>query len=159
MAFDTYIYEKLLGGATEVADADAYDNTSLDALSEAVDSDGDIIAVSTKKAFYKAKGAKLDAGSGKFLATKTGANTGETHDGIDWFYSTNFAEAANEQHVVMGDLSAALATADWNKTEVIVDKVTDAKKGIVHITVNKIMDAALSNPLVVVKSKDLDPTV
>ncbi|MBK3516703.1 HK97 family phage prohead protease [Carboxylicivirga marina] len=156
-AFDKYIYEKLLAGASEVAEANAYDDASFNALQEAVDSDGETIALSTKKAFFKSKGAKLDAGSGKFLVTKSGANKGETHDGIDYFFSTNFAEAANEEHVVMGDLSAALATADWNKTEVIVDKITGAKSGIINITVNKIMDAALANPTVVVKSADLDP--
>ncbi|WP_430811273.1 MULTISPECIES: HK97 family phage prohead protease [unclassified Carboxylicivirga] len=154
--FDEYIYTKLLAGATPVAAASELTKADFDKLQAAVDSDGETSVMSTRSTFFEAKDVKIDAGSGRFLVEKTGKYKGETYDGLDYIYSSNFVEVANEKHVVMGDMSAGLATADWNKTEVIVDKLTGAKQGIIYVTVNKLMDAALCNPLVVVKSADLD---
>lgn len=153
--FETALFEKLVAGATEVASASDISVDSFNDLEGAIESDGDIIFVSSKKTFTKAKSTKLDAGSGLFLATKTGKNEGEVL-GYDYLFSSNFVTSGTTEYIVAADFANAVAVADWNQTEVIFDHYTRKKEGIVEVTVNLLMDSAIKNPELIVRTPDLD---
>jgi hypothetical protein len=62
------IFDIVLAGATEVSGLTAYTSDNMDSLISAID--GDVKVLMPRAEFYKAKGVKLDAGSGQFLANK-----------------------------------------------------------------------------------------
>lgn len=154
-AFEKSVYEKLIAGAGEVAGTDLTVD-GMTALEGEIDSDGEVTFVSSKKTFFKLLATAVDAGSGIMLAKKTDKNEGELWNGGSYLFSTNFVNPSNEEYVIAGDFANGLAIADWNKTEVIFDKFTRAKEGIIEVTVNLLMDSALKNPLVVKRTVDLD---
>ena len=158
-AITAEVYSHAFAGATTVTAADDYDKDSLDLLMAGAEVDGDGAFMSERKVFFLLKSAHIDAGSGRFIAEKVGVNgKGELYDGSSHFYSTLFTDAVNTDYIVYGDLSKIVVAEFGNgKVEVIVDKYTLAGDGQVKITVNKIADVALLNP-VFTKTADLDPT-
>lgn len=151
------IYAKALAGATEVTGA-ALTKAGFDLLQGAIDGEESPAYLGSKNTFTKAKSVAIDAGSGRFLCQKVSGSKfrGETYEGDDFFYSPLFKDADKEQYVVYGDMSR-IHVADWNKTEVVVDNVTEAGAGKVTIHVRKVMNVALTNPNAFAKTPDLDP--
>ena len=68
------IFDIALAGATEVTGITAYTTTGMDSLVGAID--GNVKVLMPRAEFYKAKGTKVDAGSGMFLANKATNETG-----------------------------------------------------------------------------------
>jgi hypothetical protein len=149
------VYAKALAGATEVAGV-ALTKAGFDALMGAAEVDGDGAFASHRATFFEAKSVAIDAGSGRFLATLNG-KAGITYDGVPYFFSTLFADGANQKYVIYGDFYN-IVVGDWGMFEVLVNPYTYAKTGQVEIVVNRIVNVALQNPDAFVKSPDLDPT-
>ena len=153
------IYTKLLGYASEVAAADAVSKAGFDALMGGAEVEGGGAFFSPRATFFEAKSIAIDAGSGRFLVEMIGdsaASAGRTYDGVPYWYSTMFTDAADTKFFVYGD-PQKIFIGDYGQVEVIVDKFTKAAEGQVVITVNKIADVKVLNPNAFVKSADLDP--
>lgn len=122
-----------------------YTTTDFDKLSVAVD--GEVTFLFPRSEFYKAKGTKVDSGSGLFVANKTSEVSGNLWDGTKVFYSQLFtgttivASALN--HITVGE---------WgNQYEVIFDQYTKAGEGQVVVTVAKIANVVSRNASATVK--------
>ncbi|MFY9150932.1 MAG: hypothetical protein WAO52_02880 [Prolixibacteraceae bacterium] len=69
------IFDVIYSGATSVTGLTAYTTDNMDTLVGAID--GDVTLLMPRAEFYKAKGAKVDAGSGLFLASKANSFAGQ----------------------------------------------------------------------------------
>jgi len=134
------VYEKVIAGATEVADADL-SKGGFDKLQAGAEVELDGAYIAPRSVFFDAKGVAVDAGSGKFLAELDEPDKGRTYEGSAFFYSNLFSG----DQVGYGDFSK-IHVADYGMTEVIIDKITLAGKGQIVVTVNKLADVALLNP-------------
>jgi len=151
------VYTKVLAGATEVATG-AITKAGFDALMGQPEIEYEGAFISARATFFEAKGVAIDAGSGRFLVEKASGNVlgkGTVYDGTPYFYSNLFEDGADKQYVAYGDLSK-IHVADYGKIEIIVDKFTAAADGKVIITINKLADVALINPVAFSKTPDLD---
>jgi hypothetical protein len=149
------IYTAVLAGATEVA-AGAFTKVGFDALEGSVPTDGNYMMA--RSSFFEAKSVPIDAGSGKFLATKQGQDYGETYEGTPIFHSSNFVDGAGLQYICYG-VASNIALGFWGNDsyEIIVDPLTKAAKGTLVITISKIVDVKIPNVAVAwSRSADLD---
>jgi len=148
-------YTVALAAATEVATG-ALSKNGFDALMGAVDLDGAFAM--TRASFFAAKGVKIDAGSGLFLASLTGENgIGVTYDGAKIIYSTLFADGANKQYAIYGGWSE-MYVGFWGALEILLNPYTYQKTGQIEMTVNRLADVACRNTAAFVRTPDLDET-
>lgn len=150
------VYTKVLAGASEVADAEI-SKAGFDALQAGAEIDGEGSFLANRKTFFEAKGTPIDAGSGRFLAELGETDKGHTFEGSNFWYSNLFEDGDANKFVAYGDLSK-IHVADFGMSEVIIDKVTQASKGKIIITVNKLADVALMNPVAFTKTPNLEAT-
>lgn len=136
------IFDVVLAGATEVTGLTAYTSANVDTLVSAID--GDVKVLMPRAEFYKAKGVKLDAGSGYFLANRTDQYTGSFWDGTPIFYSQLFAPST-ATNIVAADLKHVTVGEFGTDYEVIFDYTSKAPEGQVVITVVKLADVKLRN--------------
>lgn len=150
------VYAIALAAATEVA-AGALTMAGFNALMAAVDIDGAFAM--TRASFFAAKGVAVDQGSGKFLTALTGKNgIGLTHDGANAFYSTLFADGANQQYAIYGAFSEIFIGL-WGALELLFDPYTLQEEGQIRTTVNKLAGIVCRDAGAFVKSPDLDAAV
>jgi hypothetical protein len=160
-AITSEVYTKAYAGATEVATATDITKDSFDLVmaQPEVEYGGSFLA--SRKTFFAAKSVAIDAGSGRFLVETVSQDVlgkGTVYDGTPFWYSNLFVDAATEQYVVYGDVSK-IHIADYGEVEIIMDIYTKAAEGKVVITVNKMADVALTNPIAFAKTADVDPAV
>lgn len=149
------VYAVALAAATAVA-AGALTVAGFNALMAAVDIEGAFAM--TRSTFFEAKGEKIDAGSGKFLAQMGAANgIGTTNDGVPVFYSTLFADGTKQKYIIYGAW-AEMWMGMWGATEVLINPFTYQKKGQIEMTTNKLAKIVNRNSAAFVKSPDLDAT-
>lgn len=136
------IFDVIIAGATAVTGLTAYTTANMDTLVSAID--GEVALLMPRAEFYKAKGVKVDDGSGLFLANKMNSFAGQLWDGTPLFYSQLFAPtvattiaAADMKHITVGEFG--------NEYEVIFDYYTKAPEGQVVVTVCKLADVKLRN--------------
>lgn len=153
------VYAKALAGATEVAGA-GLDKDGFDALMAEAEIEYEGAFLANRKTFFEAKGVVIDAGSGRFLAEKAASDRlgkGSVYDGTPFWYSNLFEDGASQKYVVYGD-TGMIHVADYGKTEIIIDNMTQINEGKIRITVVKLADVALKNPVAFSKTPDLDLT-
>ena len=132
------IYDQALEAASKVSNVD-YTTTGLDTLVGEVD--GDVSVLMPRAEFYKAKGVKIDDGSGLFLASKINQFAGNLWDGTPVFYSNLFDGAA----IVAADLKHITVGEFGDEYEVIFDYYSKAPEGQVVVTVAKIASVKVRN--------------
>ena len=140
------IFDVVIAGATAQAGLTGYTATNLDTLNANVD--GAVTVLMPRAEFYKAKGTKVDSGSGLFVANKSSEFAGNLFDGTPLFYSSLFAGTAIAtaalKHVTVGEFGESL--------EIVYDQFTKAGEGQVVITVTKMADVKLRNASAVKKA-------
>ena len=157
---DRYItsdaYAVALAAATEVA-AGALTNAGFDALMAAIDIDGAFAM--TRATFFQGKGVVVGSNTtAKFLLELTGKNgIGRTYDGVNAYFSTLFADGANQQYLVYGAWSELWA-GFWGGLEILMNPYTYQKTGQIEMTVNRLGKIVCRNDAAFVKSPDLDAT-
>jgi len=152
------VYAKALAVASVIAGSDIT-KTGFDALMAGAEVELDGAFLANRKTFFEAKALPIDAGSGRFLVERAGnVNIGQgvVYDGTPFWYSNLFEDGVDQKYVVYGDTSK-IFVADYGMVEIIVDKYTMADTGQVVITVNKLADVAVKNPIAFAKTADLDP--
>jgi len=149
------VYTIALAAATEVS-AGALTLAGFNALMKAVDIEGAFAM--DRDSFFEAKAVKVDAGSGRFLATMTQENgVGLTYDGAKLFYSSLFADGDAKQYAIYGAWEE-IYLGFWGALEILINPYTYQKQGEIEITVNKLADAVCRNSGAFVKTPDLDAT-
>lgn len=147
------VYAVALAAASAV-DAGALTAAGFDAMMAAIEVDGAFAM--DRGSFFTAKGVKLDAGSGKFIAALTGQNgIGLTHDGANIYYSTLFADGSNQQYVIYGAWSE-IFIGMYGGLELLLDPFTLQHTGQIRTTVNKLAGVVCRDSGAFVKSPDLD---
>lgn len=152
------VYAKILAGANTVVGA-ALTFGGFNGLMSSAEVEYEGAFFSNRATYFEAKGVKVDDGSGRFLAEYVKGDVigeGQTWEGVKYWYSNLFDDGANQKYVAYGDPSF-IALADFGSVEVIVDPYSQAAKGQVVITVNKLVDVALTNPDAFSVTPDLDP--
>lgn len=153
----TKVYSAIAAGATEVAAAAAINKAGFDALSGACPVDGSFFM--PRANFYAAKAVAIDAGSGRFLAERSGQDIGMTYDGFAIWHSAFFASAVDTDYYTYG-IPSNIAIGFWGNDayEVIVDETTNALTGELLITISKVNDLVIPNVArAFYRSVDLDP--
>lgn len=127
---------------TNVTLATAHSKTNYDELEGSVPVDGNYMM--SRAQFYKAKGVKLDDGSGLFLVKRNGQDKGETYEGTPVYHSALFASPAD---IVVYGVPENIAVGFWGNDayEVIVDPYSAKKTGELEITISKIADVQVVN--------------
>jgi hypothetical protein len=149
------VYTIALAAASEVAQG-ALTVAGFNALMAAIDLDGAFAM--DRGSFFEAKGMKVDAGSGRFLASITNANgVGQTYDGARIFYSTLFADGNAKQYAIYGGWEE-MYLGFWGALEVLLNPYTYQKKGQIEMTVNRLADVVCRNSGAFVRTPDLDET-
>ena len=141
------IFDVAIAGATAITGlTSGYTTDAIDTVAGAVD--GDVSILMPRAEFYKAKGTKVDSGSGMFVANKVNSFAGAMWDGTPVFYSSLFANAT----IVAADLKHITVGEFGDEQEVIFDQYTTAPEGQVVVTVAKIADVKLRNANAVKKA-------
>ena len=141
------IFTVVCAGATALTGVTSYTTNLIDGLVAQVD--GDVTLLMPRTEFYKAKGVKIDTGSGLFLANKSGQFAGNLWDGTPLFYSNLFVNGVT---IAAVDLKHVTVAEFGNDIEVIFDQYSKAPEGQVVVTVCKLADVALRNTLAAKKA-------
>lgn len=127
---------------TNNTSATAHSKGNYDELEGSVPVDG--VYFMSRAQFYKAKGVKLDDGSGLFLAKRVSQDKGETYEGTPLYHSSLFASPAD---VLVYGVPNNIAVGFWGNDayEIIVDPYSAKKSGELEITISKIADVQVVN--------------
>lgn len=149
------VYTIALAAASEVTEG-AITVPGFNALMAAIDLDGAFAM--HRASFFNAKGQKVDAGSGRFLASMTTTNgIGTTYDGARLFYSTLFNDGDAKQYAIYGAWEEVYM-GFWGALEILLNPYTYQKKGQIEMTVNRLADIVCRNDAAFVRTPDLDET-
>lgn len=132
---DRKIYQQIftvaLAAATEVSGVTSVSYANMNTLESTIEPANQEGYLMSKTAFFGAKNTIVDAGSGRFLISKSGANKGVTIDGTPVYFSSAIAK-----QYIYGDLSS-IVVGEWDGIDVTIDIYSKAKDGQAVITVAK----------------------